>query len=121
MAISSKEERFTQFLQRLMAAPPASSGQEAFVLLGNTLNEVEDELADIPYQPGSRGTDGRMYPPQEDSARDVPGRSDVVRYRSRGHDTYIRDNGAIEIRDLAGNVVLSKPGSNGLDLELRND
>jgi len=59
-----------------------------------------------------------MYPPQEDSARDVPGRSDLVRYRSRGHNTFVRGNGAIEIRDLTGAVTFSKSGSDGLSVEL---
>jgi hypothetical protein len=118
MANSTKDERFALFLQRLVAATPASTAREAFELLSETLNEVEDELTDIPYQPGSFEMDGRMYPPQQDSVREAPGRSDVVRYRSRGHNTYIRDNGAIEIRDLAGNLVFSKAASNGLGVEL---
>ena len=118
MATSTKEERIALFLERLTAAPRASTAREAFDLLGVTLNEVEDELTDIAYQPGNYETDGRMYPPQEDSARDVPERQDVVRYRSRSHNTYIRDNGAIEIQDLDGNVKFSKPGSNDLGVEL---
>lgn len=118
MATSTKDERFAVFLQRLEAVAPASSAQEAFELIGETLNEVEDELTDIPYQPGSHESDGRMYPPQEDSARDVPGRSDVVRYRSRGHSTYIRENGAFEIQDLAGNVVFRKFGCDAVGVEL---
>ena len=118
MANATKEERFAVFLERLTSAPPANSAQEAFNLLSETLNEVEDELTDILYQPGKHETDGRMYPPQEDNARDVPDRSDVVRYRSRGHNTYIRNNGAIEIYDLAGKIVLSKTGSDAKGVEL---
>ena len=118
MAISTKEERFDVFLQRLAAAAPASSARDAFGLVGQTLNEVEDELTDIPYQPGNHESDGRMYPPQKDSVRDVLGRTDVVRYRSRGHSTYIRENGAIEIQDLIGNVVFRKSGADSKDVEL---
>jgi hypothetical protein len=121
MASSSRDERFAAFLKRLIAAPPVNTAREAFDLVCDTLNEVEDELTDIPYHPVNRGTDGRMYPPQPDSARDLPGRADLVRYRSRGHNTYIRDNGAIEIRDLVGNVVLSKSGSDGLGVKLCDD
>lgn len=118
MKSSTKEERFAEFLSRLNAAPPACTREEAFEFLGKTLIEVEDELTDIPFMPENWQMDGRMYPPHEDSARDVPGRSDLVRYRSRGHHAYIRENGAIEIRDLAGTVIISKRGSDGTGVEL---
>jgi hypothetical protein len=62
-----------------------------------------------------------MYPPSEDSAREVSGRDDLVRYRSRAHHTYIRDNGAIEIRDISGTVVFSKAGADGEGVELETD
>jgi hypothetical protein len=62
-----------------------------------------------------------MYPPEEDSAREVPGRDDLVRYRSRAHNTYIRDNGAVEIRHIDGTVVFSKAGANGKGVELETD
>ncbi len=67
--------------------------------------------------PESWQTDGRMYPPRADNARDVENRPDLVRYRSRGHNTLIRENGAIEIRDLQNNVLLSKPGSSGVGVD----
>ena len=87
-------------------------------MLSATIREVEDALTDIPYAPENWRTDGRMYPPQEDSARDIPERVDLVRYRSRVHNTFIRTNGAIEVRDIAGNVVFTKPGSDGAGIEL---
>jgi hypothetical protein len=37
----------------------------------------------------------------------------VTRYRSRGHNTLIGDNGAIEIRSIAGSLILFKPGADG--------
>jgi hypothetical protein len=117
MRNSPKEVRFQVFLKRLSAAQAASSADEALALLGRILCEVEDELTDIPNQPENQQTDGRMYPPQEDRAREVPGRSDLTRYRSRGHNTFIRSNGAIEIRELAGRVVLSKAGADGMSVE----
>jgi hypothetical protein len=86
-----------------------------------TLNEVEDELTDIPYAPENWQTDGRMYPPREDSAREVPGIDDLIRYRNRGHNTYIRDDGAIEIRDMNGTVVFAKAGADGEGVELETD
>jgi hypothetical protein len=114
----SKDQRLAEVWKRLAAAPASASHREAFQLFNATIREVEDELTDIPYAPENWQTDGRMYPPQEDSARDVPGRVDLVRYRSRGHNTFIRTNGAIEVRDWAGNVVFAKPGFDGAGVEL---
>lgn len=119
MSEATKDERFAEFLRRLTMSPPASTAEGALQLLSQTLREVEDELTDIPYQPDSWQTDGRMYPPQEDQARDVPGREDVIRYRNRGHNTFIRNNGAIEIRVYATDqIVFSKLGANGAGVEL---
>jgi len=109
----AKAERFAEFLRRLGAAPAASSFTEAFRQLGDILNAVEDELTSIPYDPANWQNDGRMYPPQPDSARIIPGRSDVTRFRSRAHNTLIGDNGAIEIRDLSGRPILTKAGTDG--------
>lgn len=121
MADSSKEDRFAEFLRRLAAAPSANTAEEALRLLGDTLNQVEEELTDIPYAPENWQTDGRMYPPQEDSAREVPGKDDLVRYRSKAHNTYVRQNGAIEIHDIDGAVVFSKSGANGKGVELQSN
>lgn len=55
-----------------------------------------------------------MYPAQDDNASDVEGYPEVVRYRSRRHETFVRDNGAFEIRDVRTEVVLvAKPGFDG--------
>jgi len=113
-----KEDRFQEFLRRLANAPAAGSHDEALALLSETLNEVEDEFTEIPYWPEHWQTDGRMYPPEEDNAREVDGRPDVIRYRHKGHNTFIRDNGAIEIRDLAGNILFAKRSANGQGVEL---
>lgn len=120
MAKPSKEERIAEFLRRLEAKPPVSTTDEALELLSQTLNEVEDELTDIPFDPENWQTDGRLYPPQEDNARDVSGRDDLVCYRSRGHRTFIRSNGAIEIRDLRGQIIASKQGTDGRGVELED-
>jgi hypothetical protein len=111
--IRRRPSDFAEFLRRLGAAPAASSFTEAFRQLGDILNAVEDELTSIPYDPANWQNDGRMYPPQPDSARIVPGRSDVTRFRSRAHNTRIGDNGAIETRDLSGRPVLTKAGTDG--------
>lgn len=72
---------------------------------------MEDDLTTIPNDPARWQTDGRLYPPRDDSARvERPG---VTRYRSRGHNTWIGDNGAIEIKGVDGTVYLDKPGADG--------
>lgn len=117
----TKDERFAEFLQRLAAHRPAASIEAALELLSDTLNQVENELTDIPYAPENWETDGRMYPPQDDAARIVAGRSDVVRFRNKAHSTYVRDNGAIEIRRNDGAVMVSRPGVDGRFVDLDDD
>lgn len=110
----SKHERFLEFLRRLAAAPAADSFASALGLLCETLNAVEDEWSGIPYDINHWETDGRMYPPQEDSLRDVPGRDGVKRFRSIGHNTLIALNGALEIREvISDDIVLQKHGADG--------
>src|SRR3954451_19500465 len=109
----TRAERFAEFLRRLGVAPSASDFDEAFSQVCDILNAVEDEMTSIPFDPDNWQNDGRMYPPQMDSMRPVAGRDDVRRFRSRGHNTLIGDNGAIEIRDLSGRVILSKTGADG--------
>ncbi len=108
-----KAGRLAEFLRRLGAAPPASNFGDAFRQIGDILNAVEDEMTDIPFDPANWQVDGRMYPPQMDNLRPVPGRDDVRRFRSLGHSTLIGDNGAIEIRKESGTAILSKPGADG--------
>ena len=111
--MASKQQRLEVFLQRLEQASPASSHDEGFELIRQTLNATEADLTDIPFDPDSWMDDGRMYPPQEDSAFDVPGHSSVTRYRSRQHNTFISDWGAIEIHSTNGTVLFQKTGQNG--------
>jgi hypothetical protein len=71
-------------------------------------------MTSIPYDPTFPLNDGRMYPRQPDSKKSVPGRSDLTRYRSKGHSTLIGANGGIPIIDHAtGDVVFDKPGADG--------
>ena len=83
-------------------------------MLSETLNEVEDELTEIPYNPERWQTDGRLDPPLPDSRRPVPDHPEVTRWRSKGHNTYIRNNGAIEIVTTTGHeLVFRAPGADG--------
>jgi len=71
-------------------------------------------MTSIPYNPANWQSDGRLYPPMDDMRRDVAGRPDVVRYRSKGHHTLIRSKGAVEIQLAAGgDVQFAKKGSDG--------
>jgi len=109
----SKGDRLREFFRRLAATEPAESERHAMELIAVILNAVEDEMTDVPADPTKWMTDGRMYPPQPDSRRDVPQFPWVTRYRSRGHNTFIAQNGAIEIRDLDGSVLFRKAGRDG--------
>ncbi|WP_181956174.1 hypothetical protein FJN17_29090 [Bradyrhizobium symbiodeficiens] len=118
-----RSERIAVFLDRLQSAAPTASHDEAFELLRSTLTAVEDEFSGVPENPESYLDDGRLYPPQEDSRRKVPGRPDLIRYRSRGHNTWIGTNGAILIKELSGNgadarCCLDKPGKDGRTVRL---
>ena len=113
---ATKPERFAEFLRRLATAPTASDFDEGYRQLGDILNAVEDELTSIAFDPDNWQTDGRMYPPQMDSLRSVPGRPDVKRFRSKQHSTLIGDNGAIEIRDGHDGSIFTKPGADGQTL-----
>jgi hypothetical protein len=102
----TKSERLALFLERLSAAPTANSAEE-------------DEFTTIPFDLSRSDNDGRMYPPLPDSARDVPGRPDVTRYRSRFHNTWIAANGAIRIASVGdGEPLLEKAGTDGRKVDL---
>jgi len=115
----SKAERLQEFVRRLTALPPASDFETAWEQLASTLNQVEDELTSIPYNPSLWRTDGRMYPPQLDSETPFPANPRVRRFRNLKENTFIGRNGSIEIRravasnPLEGTLVLSKPGTDG--------
>jgi hypothetical protein len=110
----SKQERLTIFFERLDEAPPASTHEVAYELLCDTLNSIEDEFNDVPFNPDNWQTDGRMYPPQPDRAYEVDGHPHLTRYKSFKHNTYIGDNGAIEVRSFPEETVLfSKQGADG--------
>jgi len=109
-----KYARLQLFYKQLQSAPAASSHDEAFALLFDTLNTIEDEHSGVLFDPANWQTDGRLYPPQTDRAYEVDGFPEVIRYRSAGHNTYIASNGAIEVRIVATNEVdFRKSGADG--------
>jgi hypothetical protein len=109
----SKVKRLEELLKRLDAAPPAKSGDAAFDLLAETLNAIEDEFSGVPFRPENWETDGRLYPPKEDSRVKYPERSSLRKYRNKGHYNYLGRNGSIRIETLDGKILLDKPGQDG--------
>lgn len=109
-----KTERFVAFVEQMRLAPLAQDFSEAYTLLAEILNDVGNTMTSIPYNPDNWQSDGRMYPPQMDNTREVSGHPFVRRLRILQHNTYIAENGAIEIEELhTQQVVLAKPGVDG--------
>lgn len=109
----SKTERLAMIFERVRSAPASESAEEALSQLEDIINDVEDEFTEIPRNPPAWASDGRLYPPQADYARSVVDHPTVTRYRSIAHNTFIAANGAIEIRRLNNEMVLSKAGIDG--------
>ncbi|HEY3763132.1 MAG TPA: hypothetical protein VGN23_15410 [Verrucomicrobiae bacterium] len=109
----SKAKRLQKFLKRLKAASPANSADAAFDLLAETLNAVEDESSGVPFRPEIWETDGRLYPPKEDSRVKCPERPSLRKYRNKGHYNYIGLNVSICIETLDSKILLDKPGYDG--------
>lgn len=109
----SKTQRLEKIVDRLLKAPQAATDTEALQQLADVITSVEDQFTSIPNNPTRWQNDGRLYPPQADSRREVSHTPSVKRYRSRGHNTFIGINGAIEIQAISGHVLLSKSGRNG--------
>ena len=108
----SRLERTKLFFERLKDAPPCATAAEAMEQLSSILEAIEDAFTSIQNDPANWETDGRLYPPREDSRRAVPGHDDIVRYRSRKHNTWIARNGAIRIMQ-EDRLCLEKPGRDG--------
>lgn len=103
-----------EFKCRIEQATSCGSFDEGRDLITKTLNEVEDEMSDTPYDPAAWEHDGRMYPPQDDSIYLVENHPELKRLRSRFHNTFIGTNGSIRIVDLnSKQMLLDKPGNDG--------
>lgn len=109
-----KRDRLQEIYRRLAAAPVARSFAEMRSQLDGILNEVEDQLTGIPYEPDGWPTDGRLYPVQDDNVFAVADHPRVLLLRARRNHIYIGDNGSIEIKNAAsGTVEFTKPGADG--------
>lgn len=114
--MATKQERLDEFLRRLQTADPCKTLAEARALLAETLDAVEDEMTEIPNNPANWMTDGRMYPPQDDQRRTEQRDPLVVRFRSKGHNNWIGENGSISI--IQGSTTcLVKPGRDGRTIQ----
>jgi hypothetical protein len=106
------QERLEIFFQRLKAAPPANTAEEAMALVCRLIEEVEDEFCPLPREtppPQLRFT-GRMYAPQADRIRRLEGGQLVA--ATRRHRIYCQPGGAILIRVVHNNdIVLTKEGA----------
>jgi hypothetical protein len=61
--------------------------------------------------------DGRIYPPDQDEKK-VSTVEGARRYRTRGHNVYIGENGAIAFENVKTKLIeFSKPGSDGKEIE----
>lgn len=108
-----KRERLKEFYKRLKAAPPASTWTEAYDLIVRAMNSVENDMTSIPYDPTKWQSDGRLYPPMLDNMRPVENHPKVRRFRSVAHNTFLGDNGAIQIQTLDKKIQLDKKGFDG--------
>jgi hypothetical protein len=108
----TKQQRLEEYYNRLGRQPPSATAEEALDRLARTLLEVEDELSGIPRSdpPPPRGTtDGRMYPPKENSITRYPNGN--IRARTRLHEISISRDGSITILDLrTGQIDFQQPG-----------
>ena len=106
----TKRERLAKFFERLSTAVPVANQSDAFALIADALNAIENEFA---------GDDDRMFPPSGDFWHPVEGRSDLDLYRQAAHDTIVRNNGAILIRvRKTFAVVFEKPGQDRRKVDL---
>jgi hypothetical protein len=118
---ATKAERMNEFRARLDRAPSVATAEEAVALVNNMLDQVEDELSGIPYDPAAAPqlATGRMYGPHASFASFWKDRPDITRYAHARHDTFIQDNGAILIRLRRPlTILLSKPGADGREIDL---
>jgi hypothetical protein len=104
------QQRLAEFFQRLVAAPPAATADEAMALVCRLIEAVEDELCPFPRtEPPPLDFTGRMYAPQADRMTRQPDGS--LTASTRRHRIICGRDGAITIVHMADkSVVFTKPG-----------
>jgi hypothetical protein len=102
----------------MLSAQACGDAPSALALIERIMTEVEEEFSGVPNDPAKYRSDGRLYPPQADAVRGVPGRPDLRRYRSVGHNTFIGLDGAIFIQGIEGTCLLDKPARSGATITL---
>jgi len=99
-------ERLAEVYRRLHDLPAARSADEAFQMICDTLEHVEDEFSGIPRRhppPEPPATDGRMYPPTGTNV--VRLASGAILARSRRHSIEVSYQGSIVIRKRSDDTV----------------
>jgi len=92
-------ERLSEFYRRLKVAPAASNADEAFALVCQLIEQVEDELCPSPREnPPPFKFTGRMYAPQTDRVRRLTNGA-LIAY-ARQHCINCQPNGQISIHRL---------------------
>lgn len=109
-----KQDRLQEMYRRLAQAPAAGTFTEMRAQLDDVINTVEDQLTRLPADPANWRHDGRIYPVYDDNVFNVEGHPRVTLLRARRNLVYIGDNGSAEIHNASGDVVLRKPGRDGL-------
>jgi hypothetical protein len=90
------QERLRIFYERLAAAPPAHGAEEAFALIGRTLEEVEKEFCPLPEKnPPPQTFDGRMYLPQTDNVHTSD--DQTIWVKTRKHRIIIKSDGSFVV------------------------
>jgi len=113
--VMTKGERLGLFSRRLLDAPGASNADDAFKLLGRTMDDVEDAFSGVARarNPGLK-YDGRMYPPRADFTTRLPnGGLEAI---TKGNVVRIGPDGSIRLylRNADGSLgaqVLEKLGA----------
>src|ERR1051325_3606880 len=102
------KERLRVFYDRLRRTPPARNAEEAFRLICQTPEEVEEELCAVPKQiPPPKSFNGRMYLPQPDNVTVAEDKSLWV--KTRHHRIMIKSNGPFVIfREMPHNTFLTE-------------
>ena len=103
-------DRLQLFFLRLEAAPAVASADEAMALVCRLIEQVEDEFCPWPREnPPPLVFTGRMYAPQADRMRRLPGGQLVA--NTRQHRIYCQPDGEIMIEHIPSRrTVLFKQG-----------